>query len=122
MLSNLCFPYCLHYRQRYSIYLLIYVEGIYISHTANIVNNSHDASLEVRTINLILTAETTNELFGMETSRINGSIGKGVHKGIHNLVTAKFDVQNRLTAINSLEANFCTMLISSLGNRLNMRD
>ena len=43
--------------------LLIDIEGIDIGHTTDIVNDSHQAGLEVRRVDVVLAAHTAEELF-----------------------------------------------------------
>ena len=52
----------LHYRQTDAIYFLIDVESIHIGHAADIVYYSHDASLEVIGVDVVLTAHPAYKL------------------------------------------------------------
>src|SRR3712207_5067429 len=102
----------LDYRQTYTVYLLIDVEGKHVGHTAYIVDNGHDARLQVVAVDVVLAAKPTNELLAVELLGVHGSLDEGLHERFHNLVTAQFDVENGLTSIDSPERNFRTMLVS----------
>ena len=81
-----------HDRQRDSIDFLIHIEGIYIGHTADIINDRHDARFQVGTIDVVLAAESSDQLLRMKSLRRDGRPDECVHQRLHNLVTAEFHV------------------------------
>jgi len=50
-------------------------------------------------------------LLGVEAGWIHGGIDEDLHQGSHDLVTRKFDVENRFAGIDFLAGNLRTFLI-----------
>ena len=77
----------LYYRQADAIDLLVDVEGIDVGHSTDIVEDSHDALLQVGVVDVVLAAYTADELLGIETGRVDGGINKHLHQRSHNFIT-----------------------------------
>ena len=78
----------LYYRQTYSVDFLIDVERIYVGHSADEVYDGHNPCLYVGAADVVLTAESPDELFGVELLGVYGSVREGFHQCLHYLVTA----------------------------------
>ena len=100
----------LYYRQTRAVDLLIEIEGEDIGHAADEIDDSHDAGFEIVGLDVVLAADTAEELLGVETLRMYGSISHLFHKGVDDAITGKFDVDNRLAVVY--------LLIGSLGASL----
>lgn len=87
-------------RQTYSVDFLIDVERINVGHSADIVDNSHDARFEVGRAYVILAAYAADELARVEPLRIDSRLGHDLHQAVHNLKTAQFDVKYRLALVD----------------------
>ena len=101
---------------------MVYVERKHVGHTRYEVYDSHDAGLEVGTVDVILVAESLAQLFRVELLRAHGSLNQGVHERLHNLVTRQFHVQNGLGIVYALYAQLGTMTIGIAHRGRNMVD
>lgn len=101
----------LYYRQTYSVDFLIDVECIDIRHTTDIIQYRHDSLLQILVLYVVLAAYPSQELLGVEAGWIHGGIDEDLHQGSHDLVTRKFDVENRFAGIDFLAGNLRTFLI-----------
>lgn len=101
----------LDYRQTYSVDFLIDVECIDIRHTTDVIQYRHDSLLQMLVLYVVLAAYPSQELLGVEAGWIHGGIDEYLHQGSHDLVTRKFDVENRFAGIDFLAGNLRTFLI-----------
>ena len=72
----------LYYRQTCAVNLLIEIEGKDIGHAADEINDSHEAGFEIVGVDVVLAADTTEKLLGVETLWVNGCLGHLLHKGV----------------------------------------
>ena len=101
----------LHNRQTDTIDFLIDIEGIDVGHTADVVDNGHETGLKVRIVDVVLTADTVDELTGVETVGIEDSLGHGLHERSHDLVTTQFHIQHGLATVDLLYRDLHTLLV-----------
>ena len=74
-------------RQTDAFYLLVDIQGIYIRHATDIVDDGHDTGLQIRGVDIILTAHAVDELSGIETVGVYGSLDERLHECRHDGVT-----------------------------------
>ena len=98
----------LYYRQTYSVDFLIDVECIDIRHATDVIQYRHDSLLQILVLYVVLAAYPSQELLGVEAGWIHGGIDEDLHQGCHDLVTRKFDVENRFAGIDFLAGNLRT--------------
>ena len=101
----------LYYRQTYSVDFLIDVECIDIRHTTDVIQYRHDSLLQILVLYVVLAAYPSQELLGVEAGWIHGGIDEYLHQRSHDLITRKFDVENRFAGIDFLAGNLRTFLI-----------
>ena len=59
--------------------LLVDIEGIDIGHATDIVDDGHETRLKVGGIDVVLAADTADELLGVETFRMTGGLDEMAH-------------------------------------------
>ena len=109
-------------RQTDAFYLLVDIQGIYIRHATDIVDDGHDARLELRGVDLVLARNTTDEVLGVETLRMDHSPDELLEKRLHDLVTREFDVEYGLALVDALQGEFAATLIGLGGHGADMVD
>ena len=102
----------LYYRQTRAVNLLIEIEGKDIGHAADEINDSHEAGFEIVGVDVVLVADTTEELLGVETLWVNGCLGHLLHKGVDDTITCKLNVDNRLAVVYLLIGSLGATLVS----------
>ena len=70
-----------------AFYLLVDIQGIYVRHATDIVDDGHDTGLQIRGVDIILTAYAVDELSGIETVGVYGSLYERLHECGHDGVT-----------------------------------
>ena len=101
----------LYYRQTRAVDLLIEIEGEDIGHAADEIDDSHDAGFEIVGLDVVLAADTAEELFGVETLGMHGCLNHLLHEGVDDAITGKLDVDNRLAVVYLLIGSLGTTLI-----------
>ena len=67
--------------------LLVDIQGVYIRHATDIVDNGHDTGLQIRGVDIILTAHAVDELSGIKTVGVYGSLDERLHERSHDGVS-----------------------------------
>ena len=111
-----------HYREGCAVDFLVDVEGVDIGHATDIVDDGHDARLELRGVDLVLARNTTDEVLGVETLRMDHSPDELLEKRLHDLVTREFDVEYGLALVDALQGEFAATLIGLGGHGADMVD
>ena len=89
-------------RQGDAVNLLVDVEGIDVGHARDVVDDGHEAGLEVGALNGILAADAANELLRVVAVGVHDSLRHLLHQRLHDLVTRQFHVEHHLAAVDAL--------------------
>ena len=101
---------------------LIDVEGVDVGHAADIVDDGHETCFQIGGIDVVLTADTADELFRVEAVRMMGSLNEMRHQRLHDLIARQFHIKDRTALIDAFDGKRCTVFISLAGLRGDMID
>ena len=110
MQGNPCF---LSYnRQGNAANLLVFIQGIDIRHATDVVDNSHETCLKIWGTDMVLAADTPDELSGVETLGMNGSLDELFHERLDNLITGELHVEHGFTAVDAFYRQQTALAVS----------
>ena len=109
-------------RQADAVDFLVDIECIDVCHSADVVDDCHDARLQVIAVNVVLAAEPADELFGLKALRAQGGVNHLCHKGFHDFITREFNVKHGFAAVYFFVRHFSTFLIRVSLQRVDILD
>ena len=99
---------------------MIDVEGIDIGHAADVVDDGHEAHLQVGVVNMVLAGHTTNELLRIVAVGVHDGLNHLLHECLHNLITRQLHIEYRTTAVDVLHGKLRATTIGLTLQRTDM--
>ena len=108
--------------EAHAVEFTVEIEGIDVRHAGDVVEHGHEAVVETRGTDLILTRDAVEEQLGVGPVGVHGSFHHLVYEGGHDAETGELDIDDILAVVNMAIADIDALLIGAPRNVRDMLD